>query len=374
MKIEDKLEKRRRLVILAGVGVLMLSVFVSSFLGIVSLMRKKEEIAQTLETKPIESEVISEDEWKGLTEKRLSHIEEMLFELKQKLEEISEREKEAPPPLPLLQVEEEKEEPPPPPQLPPPPPPPPQEVAPPSPPQMKEFDPERISFEVERKEEVEEKKEEPTLFIPLGFADAVLLNGVDAPTLQYGRSNPHPVLLHLRSEVILANNRHLDLRECFVLGSAYGELSSERAYITLGRISCINSQGKIYQRKVEGVVVDADGKTGLRGRLVSKFGSVLAKSFMAGVLDGIARILQASNTVISVSPLGATGTVPPEDAAVVGIASGFSTAAQKLADFYIDLAQEYFPVIEVQAGREVTVVFYGGESLDEVSTLRTSLE
>jgi conjugal transfer pilus assembly protein TraB len=121
-------------------------------------------------------------------------------------------------------------------------------------------------------------------------------------------------------------------------------------------------------------VVDADGKTGLKGRVVSKFGSVLAKQFMAGLLEGIGNILRASSTTIQISPVGTLESIQPEDVTKVALATGVSSAARRLAEFYVQLAKEYFPVIEVQAGRKVSVLFYGGHRLEEVDTYRSSLD
>ena len=231
-------------------------------------------------------------------------------------------------------------------------------------PTIREFKPEEKK--VSKKEEKE--KEEKSIYVPVGFVKGVLLSGLDAPTLLYGRDNPHPVLILILDKQILANNRKLNLKGCFALGSGFGELSSERAYINLSKISCISKSGKIYERKVHGVVVDDDGKVGLKGRVVSRFGAVLAKQFMAGILEGIARILQASYTTIQISPIGTTSTLKPEDATKVAIASGFGSAARRLADFYMQLAKEYFPVIEVQAGRKLTLLFYGGDKLEKTDT------
>ncbi len=240
------------------------------------------------------------------------------------------------------------------------------------PPVIREFAPEKDDKTGEEKTSKKEE-EKGELYIPLGFTKGILLNGLDAPTLQYGRENPHPVLILLTDKSILANNRRLNLKGCFVHASGWGELSSERAYLELIGISCISRDGKIYEKKVKGTVVDADGKTGLKGRVVSKFGSVLAKQFMAGLLEGIGNILRASSTTVQISPVGTLESIQPEDVTKVAVASGVSSAARRLAEFYVQLAKEYFPVIEVQAGRRVSVLFYGGHKLEEVDTYRSGL-
>ncbi|MDQ7082120.1 MAG: TraB/VirB10 family protein [Aquificota bacterium] len=149
----------------------------------------------------------------------------------------------------------------------------------------------------------------------------MLLNGLDAPTLQYGRENPHPVLILLTDKSILANNRKLNLKGCFVHASGWGELSSERAYLELISIS-LHKRTEDIRKEGKGTVVDADGKTGLKGRVVSKFGSVLAKQFMEGLLEGIGNILRASSLLFRF-PVGTLESIQPEDVTKVAVAGGF---------------------------------------------------
>jgi len=383
--VKDKLEKRKRLVVGTILGLLGISVAGSMLMGLYSLIKTSQAQKETVKRQiQEESKVIPKEDWKLIVETRINDLENKLSSIEKTLQEINKKlqernyktqktvdskektthvpEKEVLPPIKIKLDEIPK--------------PSRAEVPPPielnrknysqrkEPPQFEEFVQEDKKG-VEKKKE--EKEKQVSIYIPMGFSKALLLNGVDAPTLAYGRQNPHPVLMLLLDKTILANNKKLDLKGCFVMGTAFGELSSERAYIKLSRISCIDEKGKIYQKKIDGVVIDADGKTGLKGRLVSKFGSVLAKQFMAGILEGISRILQASYTTVQISPIGTTSTINPEDITKVSIASGFGSAARKLADFYISLAKEYFPVIEVQAGRRVTVFFYGGEKLEETA-------
>jgi len=384
--IKEKIEKRKKLVILGIAGLLVGGLLISMGLSFISMLRQvKQYQPQTLP-----QEALPEEDWKTVIDFKIKELQERQRKIEKSLEEIKQmlkeqretkrhvveverkkaKEKEEVPPL---KIELSKP-------LPPPPPPPsssynqwstPKQQKKKEIPTIREFIPEA---EKKRKEEIAKKQEEKEeLYIPLGFAKAVLLNGLDAPTLQYGKKNPHPVLMLLLDKQILANNRKLNLKGCFVLASGYGELSSERAYIELIKVSCISKDGKIYEKKVKGVVVDDDGKVGLKGRVVSKFGAVLAKQFMAGILEGISRILQASYTTIQISPIGTTSTINPDEATKVAVASGFGSAAEKLADFYMALAKEYFPVIEVQAGRKLTVLFYGGEKLEESDTYKSSL-
>ena len=106
-----------------------------------------------------------------------------------------------------------------------------------------------------------------------------------------------------------------------------------------------------------------DGKAGMRGRLVSKQGQLLANALLAGVASGIGSAFQQNSTTLSISPLGATGTVDPGRQLQAGLGGGVGRALDRLAQYYISLAEKVFPVIEVDAGRTVDVVVTQGISL-----------
>ena len=47
----------------------------------------------------------------------------------------------------------------------------------------------------------------------------------------------------------------------------------------------------------------------------------------------------------------------------MGIGGGVSKATEKLADFYMNMAKDMFPVIEIDSGRHATVILLSGVSL-----------
>ena len=56
--------------------------------------------------------------------------------------------------------------------------------------------------------------------------------------------------------------------------------------------------------KIQGSVYGEDGKVGMRGRLVTKQGQMLANALLAGVVSGIGQGLATSSTTYSTSALG----------------------------------------------------------------------
>ena len=98
----------------------------------------------------------------------------------------------------------------------------------------------------------------------------------------------------------------------------------------------------------------------MRGRLVSKQGQLLANALTAGIAGGIGHAFQQNATTYSVSPLGSTATVSQGQQLSAGMGAGVGQALDRLAQYYISLAEKIFPVIEVDAGRAVDVVITQG--------------
>jgi len=218
------------------------------------------------------------------------------------------------------------------------------------------------------KQNAQKQKKSDKSSIPAGsFMDAVLLNGIDAPTGGNGQSQPIPILMRITNYAQLPNKWRSDVRNCFIEGEAKGDLSSDRAYIRVDKISCVTPAGKRITKSISGYVTGEDGKVGLAGRVVSKQGAMLARTLAAGFLQGVGQAFQQSQQTVSISPLtgGSTTTSALDGKTMLkmGIGGGMSKATEKLAEFYMNLAKEMFPVIEIDSGRNVNIVLLSGVSL-----------
>ena len=221
------------------------------------------------------------------------------------------------------------------------------------------------SFEVSSTQEAKKDPAAPadtkTGYVPAGsFVRVALLGGLDAPTGGQAQTNPHPILMRTQDNAFLPNRYRFEIKECFILASSYGDISSERAFARLENLSCVRRDGKAVDMAVKGYVVGEDGKAGMRGRLISKQGQILANALLAGIGSGIGQAFQNSATTQSISPLGSTSTVNQGQQFKSGISSGVGKALDRLSQYYIDLAEKLFPVIEIDAGRTVEVVFTKG--------------
>jgi conjugal transfer pilus assembly protein TraB len=206
-----------------------------------------------------------------------------------------------------------------------------------------------------------ETKKKKSIELPSGtFMQGILLSGLDAPTGGKAKSSPQPVLIKITNIANLPNKFKADLKECDVVGFGYGDLSSERAYIRVEKLTCMTNSGKAIEKGTTGssigYVTGEDGKVGLGGKVVSKQGAMLARTLAAGFLDGVSKSFTASSMTYSIQPTGSIGTPNPSDTLQNGLFGGAGEASKKLADFYMKLANEMFPVVEVQAGRKVDII------------------
>ena len=212
----------------------------------------------------------------------------------------------------------------------------------------------------------DEKNIEP--YLPLGsMFDAVFINGMDAPTSQVSMKTPVPSLLRVKSDAILPNEYRKDVRECFVIVSGFGVLSTERAQLRTENISCIRKDGGVIEAKLNGYVVGEDGKVGVRGRLVSRQGQLIAQSLLVGFVQGIGNAMQPMSVpALNLSPSGTQQYQMPSGSmmAMSGMAGGVSNAANTIAKFYMTLANDMFPIIELDAGRKVTIILTSGLKFD----------
>jgi conjugal transfer pilus assembly protein TraB len=215
--------------------------------------------------------------------------------------------------------------------------------------------------------------------LPAGtFAKAILLGGVDASTSVSSQSDPRPVLLRVTDHGNLPRKFKSDLKACHILASSYGDLSSERVYMRLEKLTCTERlTGEISETQVSGYVVGEDGRAGLRGIVVDKAGPLIRNSLIGGFFSGMGQYFGAQQQR-SFSPVGQSGlffqnqALAPQQLASAGVSQGASNALEKYADFFIKRAEQLQPVLQVAAGREVDIVFTQGTKFGETS-VRQSL-
>jgi len=210
--------------------------------------------------------------------------------------------------------------------------------------------------------------EDDSVYLPAGaIITGVLINGMDAPTSIGARKEPSPSLMRIQKEAILPNRFTADIRECFGIVGGFGDLSSERAYLRGEAISCVRDDGSVVEARLEGYAVGEDGKTGVRGRLVSKQGQLIARSMVAGFMEGVSGAFE-NNPVPVIQTSGVSNDQIFQDAfsketAQNSFIGGSGKALERISEYYLELAENIFPIIEVDAGREIDFVLVRGVKL-----------
>ena len=208
---------------------------------------------------------------------------------------------------------------------------------------------------------------EDAVLIPAGsILRGVLLSGMDAPTGRQSRRDPYPALARIKHDAILPNRFRADVRECFLVLAGYGDLGSERAYLRSETITCVRTDGGAIEVPIDAYATGEDGKVGVRGRVVSKQGKVIAQAMMASFVEGFSKIF--STVPVATLSTNAGQSTPFQNVmtpqALQGAAvSGAGNALDRLANFFMDMAEEMFPVIEIDAGRAIELVLNRGATL-----------
>jgi len=210
-------------------------------------------------------------------------------------------------------------------------------------------------------------------WLPAGsYADAVVLAGVDASVGVTSQGDPRPVLLRLtgpaRSAAEGGEALEVDVAGCTLTGAAYGDLSSEKVYVRLRTLTCAGSAPEtVIETEVAGFVAGS-GKVGVRGPVVSREGALVEKAFLAGLISGAG---ETAANALQPGASGEDGAANLADLGRAGLGAGAGSAGRRVADYLIRRAEQYQPVIQLQTGTRVTVVFIEGARIDGRGDVRS---
>ena len=193
------------------------------------------------------------------------------------------------------------------------------------------------------------------------FVKAKILTGVDVPE---GRT--YPVLMVLDYSYVAPNDHKIDLSGCFMIAKAEGDLSTERVQMQPTKMSCVSKHGKMFERAVKGFVADdKDNSFAMQGKVQSKQGRVASMAFLASVIEGVGKAVQATQTTQSTNAFGGTQSAMTGDAEKYVVAGGAANAASMVAQWYLKQAQNLAPTVSVGSGRDVWIVMSEKVSLPE---------
>lgn len=233
---------------------------------------------------------------------------------------------------------------------------------------MQTFSPPRVhsvSFHYGLRRKGADNHLNPDHYVPSGtFVRAVVLGGADADASVNGQAKNNGVMLFkLLQPGTLPNGQRSRLQGCFVTASSYGDISSERAYVILDKLSCAHKGMPIIDKTVTGWAFFG-GKVGIKGQPLMRDNKVMQWAGISGAMSGIASAAQYSQSVQSISALGSASIVPSGNIAPYAAYGGASKAAEVLSSYYVKRAEQYHPVIQVGSGNMVTIVFKDGFYLE----------
>jgi conjugal transfer pilus assembly protein TraB len=210
-------------------------------------------------------------------------------------------------------------------------------------------------------------EDSPDYLPPNSYAPARVIVGVDASAGVASQTDPLPVVLRITGPArsVMQNGKVLTTRiqGCVVNGAARGDLSSEKVYVKLARMTCDQPGGRVAVSEVKGFISFA-GKSGVRGRVVSREGSLVSQALLAGIVGGFGRGFSANaNSVFSgvtTNPDGSRSKLSGSDILGGGLGQGAADAADTVSKYLIERAEQYQPVVEMPTGIDVEIVFLDG--------------
>lgn len=242
------------------------------------------------------------------------------------------------------------------------------------------FSPNRMPLIEVVMESGSEKVQHVDRVIPSGTSvKALLVSSVDIPCGVYGSSDPQPVKLRILDNGHLPKGVEARLKGGILIGSVYGDLSNERAYMRIERLTQVREDGNFVETEVTGYVTGDDGKYGVRGCVIDKSIKMVTNAALSGFFSGVSQYLQAttlSKTCGSYGPgCGVPGAPGPAgffatsgQVAELAGTEGASNAFDMLTGYFIKRAEQVRPVIQITAGQTVDITFTHAAELGDLYT------
>lgn len=185
-----------------------------------------------------------------------------------------------------------------------------------------------------------------------------LINGLYVPIGSNANNDPMPAIFRIKREALMPNfNSSREVVECIIVASSKAAVESIRVEFRASTLTCINNNGVTTEDSIKAMSTGFDGSTGVEATLISRNSEMLAKTAMAGFLQGLTDIL--SQTSLEVNSDDGVYAVSGRDLGkVTGSAAigGAGTALERLSDYYMDLADMMLPTLHVKPGTQVDFI------------------
>lgn len=213
-------------------------------------------------------------------------------------------------------------------------------------------------------------------YMPPSFMTAKTLSGIDAMTNKESLTMPETIMLMIDAPAVLPNHIKKDLKGCYVVANANGNLAKERVQLQVVRLSCMSADGAYFiDEEVLGFASDNDGKRDLSGNVVSRAGTNTALLFVASAVGAIGN-QAALSTVTQTTNLSTgteTQTFEASKALQAGLGMGVKDATNEYKKILVDYIRQASPVVEIGALKDATVYIQKGTWL-KIQSSRDSKE
>jgi hypothetical protein len=160
----------------------------------------------------------------------------------------------------------------------------------------------------------------------------------------------------------------MDTSNCRISGSAYGDLSSERAIIRLEKLVC-EKDGLYQTSKIAGQIFGPDGYNGIKGVVVSTSSKHIKNAAFGGLLSGLSGSAKGQDG----ATLTGAGIISTKKTGMgyllgQGAMQGVSNAGEKIADYFLRQAEAMSPVLTIKPGVKVNTQITKGFFVGELNT------
>ncbi len=202
------------------------------------------------------------------------------------------------------------------------------------------------------------------------YVSGYLISGIAASTaLNAPEEGAVPVVIRITNSSNIAEDFTTDLKQCRIMGSAYGDLSSERAIIRAEKLVCKVDNSYITSN-IAGIVHGSDGMNGIKGQIVSTSIKHIKNAILGGIISGVSNSARKGDNMQLVGGnLLTTKSKSFTDIAGDGALAGTSNAADKIADYYLKRAERLSPILTVPGGVKVDVIFTKGFYFGELGVV-----
>jgi conjugal transfer pilus assembly protein TraB len=200
-----------------------------------------------------------------------------------------------------------------------------------------------------------------TVYLPAGTTlKGRIINSFPAPV---GGEKFPAVLIELDGHARLPNNYRLDLSRCLVIAKGEGFYALERAKLETYKLSCILKNGKVIEVSPKGMVISGeDGLEGVKGKFLNVNREQLLTYLGGTTLSGFFSALQQGQITKYSTVFGTTTDIKNEF--LYALYGSLAQTWNEFAKFYLEEAKKIVPVVVVQAGVPVYIVFVDGVSLE----------